>query len=361
MKKFLKIILCIFIVIILVIGGYASVLTLSYYRIEDNQINSIQNRSTLKIQNNVSYSIMTYNIGFGAYSQDFSFFMDGGSDSIAKNKKEVLKNTNGVLDILKEENPDFIFLQEVDIKANRSHFVNQHQHISQEFNDFSHVHTINFHSQFLFYPLLKPHGKVLSGLSFLSKYHIDKSVRRSLPVDNSWPTKFFDLDRALQVNRFSIENSNQELVLINAHLSAYDKGGIIRQKQMKMVNAILQQEKKFNNYVIIGGDYNHDLIGDKGINFTNQKVPEWVQEFPKDTLVEGYHVVSLNNAPTVRSTDVPYDKREVGKDKNNFFCVVDGFIVSDNLTIHLEQSQNIDTEFLFSDHNPVKLVFEIVS
>ena len=58
------------------------------------------------------------------------------------------------------------------------------------------------------------------------------------------------------VNRVKTTN-NKELVLINLHMSAYDKGGEFRQKQLNMLEEVLQDEYKKGNYVIAGGDWNH--------------------------------------------------------------------------------------------------------
>lgn len=356
MKKVLRIFLLAFLALIVIVGGYASYLTFNYYRIEDNKVNNIDNNDGLQtIKVDTEYSILTYNIGFGAYSQDFSFFMDGGKDSKAKSKKDVIKNTNGVITTLQEKNPDFILLQEVDVDSTRSYHVNQDRSIYKKFEGYAHAFSTNFHSGFLFYPIFDPHGSVESGLSFMSKYKIESSVRRSLPVDNGWPTKFFDLDRAMQVNRFNIEESTKQLVIINAHFSAYDEGGIIRKKQFNMLNAILKEEKAKGNYVIVGGDFNHDLLNEEKSSFTNQPTPDWVQVFPETDLNDGYSVVKVDNAPTVRSTDIAYDSKSIGKDKKNYFAVIDGFIKSDNIEISLKE--NINLEFMNSDHNPVYVKF----
>ena len=41
----------------------------------------------------------------------------------------------------------------------------------------------------------------------------------------------------------------------------------------------------------------------------------------------------------------------------NYTTVVDGFLVSDNIQA---KALNVDTDFAYSDHNPVKLEFELV-
>ena len=42
------------------------------------------------------------------------------------------------------------------------------------------------------------------------------------------------------------------------HMSAYDKGGVIRKKQAEMLKGVLQEEYDKGYYVIAGGDFNQD-------------------------------------------------------------------------------------------------------
>ena len=42
----------------------------------------------------------------------------------------------------------------------------------------------------------------------------------------------------------------------------------------------------------------------------------------------------------------------------NYTTVVDGFLVSDNVRA---EAENIDTDFAYSDHNPVLLTFELAA
>lgn len=347
--------------ILLILGSYVLYICLQYSRIEDNANVDITNNKSARVELSTDYSIATYNIGFGAYTHDFSFFMDSGetldgksmtgTDSVAKNKDTVITNTTGAVNTIKDRNVDFAFFQEVDIKATRSHKYNQKEHIEKEFAEHSSSISMNFHSAFLFYPILEPHGKTDAGIVTLSKYNISSAVRRSLPIDESFPTKFFDLDRCIQVTRLPINNSEKELVLINVHMSAYDEGGIIRKEQLAMLNTILQEEYSKGNYVIAGGDFNHDIADTAELFPTTFKRPEWVYTLEDSNLTEGYRFVAAKNAPTCRATDVPYVKGET------YSVVIDGFICSSNVeTVSIE---NIDTDFMYSDHNPALLTFNL--
>ncbi len=361
LKRFLIALLCIVGALILVVGGYVAYMSVMYYRIPDNTPVETKNGQSAVLQSGKSYSILTYNIGFGAYNHDFSFFMDEGEmkDGTkvkgrfgrAQSKQIVLTNTQGVMDTAQKADVDFAFFQEVDSGSTRSFHVNQYEAISSAFENSSSAYAVNFHSAYLFYPFNEPHGAVNSGILTLSKYKTDENVRRSYPVDNSFPTKFFDLDRCFLVTRVPVENG-KELVLINSHMSAYDAGGIIRKKQLELLNQVLKTEQDKGNYVIAGGDMNHDIAGTIQHFPSQQKVPGWVFEFSDKDLTQGFRIVRAANADSVatcRSTDLPYTKGV------NYTTVIDGFLVSDNIKATAE---NIDTDFTYSDHNPVKLTFQ---
>lgn len=347
--------------IVLILLGYIIYLSCTYYRIKDNLPLEITNNQTSLVQIGEDYTISTYNIGFGAYTQDFSFFMDSGemldgtktqgSGSKAKNKQTVLDNTNGAISTISTLNTDFAFFQEVDTNSDRSYHVNQYKMIEENFSNYASVFASNFHSGYLFYPITDPHGTVNSGIATFSKYAIEESVRRSFPVDNGFINKFFDLDRCFVVNRLNIEGSTKQLVLINLHMSAYDEGGKIRALQLEMLKTVLLEEYEKGNYIIAGGDWNHDIANSLNTFETQQKVPDWVAQLSQGDLPEGFNFASSLNAPTCRSTDMAYEKGV------NFSVVIDGFIVSENVDVSFVE--NIDTDFLYSDHNPVQMTFSL--
>lgn len=365
MKKALKVSLIVVVssimLVVCIAGGYVAYVSAQYYRIED--LFAIDTEGNKNTTMNISgeYSVITYNIGFGAYNHNFSFFMDSGemldgtivngTMSKAESKNVVLTNTNGVITSMSSYNADFYLFQEVDKQSTRSYKVNQYEMLKAMGDEYSYTYGINFHSAFLAYPLNDFHGKVLSGITTLSKYKIDSTTRRSFPVDNSFPNKFFDLDRCFILSRIPLSNG-KELVLINLHMSAYDKGGTIRALQLAMLNAVLREEYDKGNYVIAGGDFNHDIADSLNLFATEQKVPEWVFVLTDNDLTENFSFAAAVNAPTCRSTDMPYVKG------SNYTVVIDGFIVSDN--VNATFIENIDLDFEFSDHNPVRLTFSFI-
>ncbi|NCA66685.1 MAG: endonuclease [Clostridia bacterium] len=363
MKKALKItaivIVSIIVFVVVVAGGYVGYISAQYYRIEDELELEVSGATANKVELNQNYTVSTYNIGFGAYTQEFSFFMDtgimldgtavSGTNSTAKDKATVLANTNGAISVISPFSYDFMLFQEVDTNSTRSHKVNQYNIIKENFSAYSSVFAVNFHSGYLMYPLNDPHGSVNSGIATLSSKQIDNAVRYSFPVDMSFPTKFFDLDRCFTLSYLPIEGSDKFFCLINIHMSAYDKGGTIRVKQVAALNAILAAEYSKGNYVVAGGDFNHDLINSLNIFPTTQQVPEWVYQLSDADLTEGYSFAAAINAPTCRSTDMAYTAGV------NYTVVIDGFIVSDNVTV--VNITNINADFEYSDHNPAVLTF----
>ncbi|MBO5102766.1 MAG: endonuclease/exonuclease/phosphatase family protein [Clostridia bacterium] len=370
-KRILKItgifLLCVILGLVVIVGGYALYLTCQFYRIADNQTLEITQNKEAMLNTNQEYTITTYNIGFGAYSQDFTFFMDAGemkdgtktqgTGSRAKSKETVERNTLGAIRSVADHNADIMLFQEVDTSSHRSYFINQYESIQSSFTNYSSSFASNFHSGYLFYPLTSPHGTVNAGVATLSKYKVESAVRRSFPIDESFPNKFFDLDRCFTINKMPIENSDKYLVLINLHMSAYDEGGIIRAQQFELLMNYMSSEYAQGNYVIAGGDWNHDIADSINLFKTDQKVPSWVAEINDTEIPAGFSLASATNVPTCRATDIAYTKNTDGS-LVNYSIVLDGYMVSDNVKVNLVH--NIDTDFNYSDHNPALMKFELI-
>ncbi len=349
--------------LVLVVGGYVLYVQLNYYRLPPVQDLTIENPVQAAFVPEKNYSILTWNIGFGAYDHDFSFFMDKGmmkngqkvegSQSRAHSLAAAEENTKGAKDYLQSLAVDMILLQEVDMPSTRSYGVNQREILQKALPQMESTWAENFHSAYLFYPLNQPIGQIHSGLLTLSAMGAASAERISYTVDDSFPAKFFDLDRCFSVMRFPVAEG-KSLVVINNHMSAYDEGGKIRQKQLAELFTFIEEEYQAGNYVIVGGDFNHALGQATDFFPSQQEVPDWVFPFPAEEMPQGFSLVKAENStqvPTCRSTDMIYRKGE------NYTVVIDGFLVSDNV---LATSENIDLDFTHSDHNPVKLTFSLM-
>ena len=366
LKVLPKVVAALLAAVVLVAGAYVAYLSVVYYRIDDNvalEVTGAASTEALQVEFGQTYTAVTYNIGFGAYDHDFSFFMetgimaDGtetrGTQSTAKSKETVLANTDGAVTTLTSLDPDFCLLQEVDVDSTRSYHVDQCASIMDAFKADQAVFANNFHAGFIAFPIPDMHGSVQSGLLTLSDVQVTSATRRSYPIDESFPWKFFDLDRCFSVSRIATADGH-ELVLINSHMSAYDKGGVYRAKQLNLLFGFISEERAKGNYVIAGGDWNHALSDSLELYECGALPPDWVSTMDDDLIPEGFSVVRATNLEDVascRGSDMPYKKGV------SYEVTVDGFIVSDNVGATAEI---VDTDFLYSDHNPVVLTFVLV-
>ena len=85
MKKWVKIILCVLLALLLLAGGYVFI---DYRRIGAQMLTPVQSTDAARsVDTNTAYTVVSWNIGFGAYEDDYGFFMDGGTGSPAPGQK----------------------------------------------------------------------------------------------------------------------------------------------------------------------------------------------------------------------------------------------------------------------------------
>ena len=356
MKKALKIILIIIIAAVLIVGAYVAYVFLSYHRIPDKQAAEIDNspEAAEELAAGEELSLTTWNLGFGAYVQDYSFFMDGGDESRARSEKVLTDNMEAISDTLAKYDSNLYLLQEVDFDGTRTLHVDECRIIREHFSEMSYAFAQNYDSPYLFYPVTSHHGANKSGIVTLSEAKITDSLRRSLPIQSGFQ-KILDLDRCFSVSRIPVDDG-RELVLINAHLSAYTTDPKVNEKQLNMLYDTMLREYEAGNYVICGGDFNKDLLGNSPEHFEGVALgadENWCQPFPVEDIPDSITLVAAYDAkaktPSCRNTDTGYVKGET------FVCTVDGFLVTDNVAVTSADVRN--EEFMCSDHNPVTMKF----
>ena len=328
-KKIFKVLGIVLGVILLVLIAYIIYLYASYHRIEDNLVLEVESapdagedlegltsgarpysasaRYNTALTTGETYSALTYNLGFGAYTPDFSFFMDGGRSSWAKSKESVQNTIQGAGELIASYEPDFALLQEVDLDSTRSYHVNEYSILRTCLSSYNSVFAQNYDSAFLFYPFTQPHGSSKSGLALFSRYLVIDSLRRSFPVSTSF-SKFFDLDRCYSISRLPMDNE-KELVIFELHMSAYG---------------------------------NSDAYP-----FPRASLPDHFS-FCIDQLTYEERDSLWDSA---RNADMEYVPGET------YTVTLDGFIISDN--IECVSYDNINTGYTYSDHDPVYLEFTL--
>ncbi|MDM8534483.1 endonuclease/exonuclease/phosphatase family protein [Clostridiaceae bacterium HSG29] len=351
MKKIFKTLFIIILLVLLAVALLFTVLTITDY-----QPDSIVNINTNSNQNEVvscneDLSILTWNIGYGSLSKNEDFFMDDGEKSRPDSKSIVENNMNGIVNTLNKMDLDFSVIQEIDIKSRRSYNINQLDILENHYENYSFNFAKNYDVLFVPVPW-PPLGKIESGISTFTKYSIEDSKRYQFEGNYSWPKKIAMLDRCFSVSTIPIESKKEKLLIINAHFSAYDDG-TLRKKQLEMIKSFITNEYKKGNYIVLGGDFNQtfDFIDISDFPLYKEGKFYMPHAIPKDFLDKDWKWGVSENAPTYRLLNTAYEKgiTQVG--------VIDGFLVSPNITI--KEVEVLDCEFNYSDHNPVKMIFEL--
>lgn len=350
-KRIAKIIGSLVIAVVLVLGGFLLFITVTDYKPAEMvalSMNDDKNIETV-LKQGEAFAVTTFNIGYAGLDHNQDFFMDGGTMSRSSSKKQTEINLEAITAFMKDANSDLYLLQEVDSKSSRSFKIDEAAFIANKMEKYSHVFAINYKVPWVPVPVFNPMGSVKSGLLTLSAFKTTSNQRYDLPGKESWPRQQLDLDRAFIETRLPVDNG-KELVLVNLHLSAFDKGGSIRKQQLHYLSAYIEKENEKGNYLIIGGDWNHALPSTNPELFpTTQAWPEWLQPFPTDFTPEGYQWVVDQSLASVRTVDIPYTKGI------NFEAVIDGFLVSPNIKVASVHGSELQYEH--SDHNPVTAQF----
>ncbi|MBE5833386.1 MAG: endonuclease [Butyrivibrio sp.] len=343
-KILLRIVIALLIFIVVGLG----ILTIFEYRPADEEAIELTGTATKTLSAGDTLTVMTWNTGYGALGDNADFFMDGGTMVTTADEGRVRENLEAMATEINLINPDVVFLQEVDKTADRSHKIDEVAFFADSNPDKVSSYALNMDALFIPYPI-PPIGRVKVGIQTLSAYNASSSTRLSLPVPFKWPVSTCNFKKCLDVTRIPVQGTDSELVLINLHLEAYDSGeGKIA--QTNMLREVLQAEVNAGNYVIAGGDFNQVFS-----NTDTAAYPVYeglwqpgsidISDFGND-----FTFITDSTVPTCRSLDKVY----LGADKDTFqYYVIDGFIVSNNISINSCDTQDLD--FVNSDHNPVVL------
>lgn len=334
--------------IIVLLAGLVGFLSLTEFKPQDREAIELRGTSDRILSAGDSFTVAAWNIGYGALGDNADFFMDGGSMVKTADKARVEQNLDGVCAAIDAMRPDVLLLQEVDVCSARSEKINEFSRIAEHLTGYCAAFANNFRVAFLPYPI-PPIGKVDSGVATYSSYGVSTSERIQLPIPFSWPMRMANLKRCLLVSRVPISGSDRDLVLFNLHLEAYDDGEGKR-AQTKMLSDLLAAEAADGNYVIAGGDFNQIFSTADNSVFPAQPGNWAASEIDVTQFSGNWQFLMNESVPSCRSLYKPYE----GADHDTFqYYLIDGFIVSGNLTVDSFAAQ--DLGFVVSDHNPLLL------
>ena len=342
-KKILKTLLIAVIVIAVFFAGIIIYALVSDYRPQEKTTIEV-NDATGQLSDSITLSLLTWNIGYCGLDNKMDFFYDGGK-KVFTPKMQCLKNLSAVMGFLKgNDSIDIVFLQEVDRKSKRSYDLDEHATITGHVKYLSKTFATNYKVFFVPVPLSSPMGRVYSGITIMSKYIPESSVRYSFPGKYGFPKQLFMLDRCFMVNRYPLKNG-KELLIINTHNEAFDPGEI-RKAQMAYLKDFVVKEYNKGNYIIAGGDWNQ-CPPDFKPDFSKNKVNTDQMVMPTDFLPADWRWIYDSKTPSNRTVIAAYDPAVTTT------TVIDFFLLSPN--VRALSVKCLDLGFANSDHNPVRM------
>jgi len=194
--------------------------------------------------------VMTWNVKFGGGRIDF--FFDCHGDRVILEKGEVEKNMNLLADKIREVNPDILFLQEVDINAKRSAFMNQVQYLLDNTGLNFGVYASQWKAKYIPSDGI---GRIDSGNAILSKWQLNGAKRIGLPLiaEQNAIVRYFYLKRNLL--HAKLKGVDGELHLLNTHASAYAKDNTKKQ-QLEIIKQYADSLNSKGLPFILAGDFN---------------------------------------------------------------------------------------------------------
>jgi len=214
--------------------------------------------------------VLSWNIQFCA-GRDHLFFYEGG-DAVSVPLEDVEKTMQVVADIIADNAPDVVLLQEVDRNSKRTHYEDQLEGILERLDAAGHVYpyvvSAPYHKVcYVPTPSHEHMGRVDLNLVTLSKFPISSAVRHQLPLlDESCVRRMFNLKRAIMDVEISVAGGGR-FTAMNTHLSAFSYNDGTPEKEIAALSAEAARLEKEGVPWVLAGDFNMLPPGDDPARF----------------------------------------------------------------------------------------------
>ncbi|NNC36245.1 MAG: hypothetical protein HKO02_02215 [Hyphomonadaceae bacterium] len=288
-------------------------------------------------------SILNWNIGYAGLGKDSDFYMDGGEMLKPPSRQAVETNLAGIQTVLKNYKSDFHIFQEISEPDMLNLGVEVLEGVKDQLVSYSMHYSSDFRTK-----LIPTRWALRHGLAVFSR--VNASPVEIIRLSNE-PTRLGGIvQRQYHIAATEFGHADgSDWILLNIHLSAFDEGGDIRLKQLNELIEIANDYYKFGKHVIVGGDWNIQLSDAEFPNTTKDEFLFWRTKLPQEQILPGWQIIVDETTPTMRSNERPYSKGE------NFTSIIDGYMISPN--VDAISVKTIDTNFEFTDHQPILGVF----
>jgi len=345
-------------VLVLALGGF---LWLGNYHpkpVEAADISCPANSPALESGQNVK--VLTWNVQTMS-SKNYVFWSDlpnnDGPDE-KPSKEDITTTFEETVRVIQDENPDIIFIQEIDEGAERTYYEDQLARLTGMLPEYP-CYTSVFDWKSAYVPHPRIHGSVGWKVAILSKYKITEAERIQLSTANkSFLENQFKIKPAILKVMMPTADGGQFAVL-TLHLDLYVPGTNAKDLQLAEIDEQLSGLTTAGIPWILGGDFNLLPFDDAAYS---RLAPEQQKYYNSKSeikfLTDRYQVV-----PTVEEvtgsdfekwlTRWPNDPSIKGPDRT-----LDYFFLSDDLKIGDHYVRSRDTLYI-SDHLPVIVEFQV--
>lgn len=318
MKTFLKLLLALFILLLVAVGGLVGAVLATEHRpapVETVEVACQGDAAGLTAGQ--PFTVLSWNLQYGA-SRKHHFFYDGG-EAVHVPPEDVAWTIDAISAALKAADPDLVLLQEVDRDSKRTGRKDQLPPLVQASGATCQAATPYHKSPFVPTPTGNFLGRVDMELATATRGPMLHASRLALPmlVEPRY-RQVFNLKRAVLVTEVPVKGWDQPLAIANTHLSAFSRGDGTLEKQVAVLREWIEARPEGQPW-IVAGDFNLLPPGfDKGLLKAQDDVyaddPNPIaQLYPKYTEVLGDQL-----APEHR-TYLPFGATEPDRKIDYFF------------------------------------------
>lgn len=205
--------------------------------------------------------VMTWNIQYLA-GKRYVFWYDQAHGSDERPTPEDLAyNLDEVARVVRDEQPDLVLLQDVDLDAKASDYQDQLALLHERLVDLYPCSAQAYDWKSDFVPDRHIFGSVGRTLVTLSRFKISKAERLQLPqAAGHWPSSMWAPRRALLSVYLPLPDGGQ-LAVLNTHLDPYTVDQGLQHQQLDAVSYRLDRLEGAGTPWIIGGDFNLLALG----------------------------------------------------------------------------------------------------
>jgi endonuclease/exonuclease/phosphatase family metal-dependent hydrolase len=283
--------------------------------------------------------IVTWNLGYGGLGAGSDFIADGGTHYFPPSQSAVRENVAGIEAQLRAQtDADVILIQEIARGGPVNYWTDVRAGVERALPGRDITFFADFKTRLMPWPLRMVHGQAIYSLRTVEGADVV-----ALPAEDSG---IFGVRRRYASPLVRLAG-DRNWTIASVHLAAFDEDATVRTRQLRELLAWAQGEYASGRRVVIGGDWNLQLVETDFPHATEERFLFWLFPFPADALPEGWRIAADAGVPSVRTNHKPYVAGE------NYVTTIDGFIVSPNVAV--ESVAGVDLGFQHTDHQPVRI------